>query len=51
VPQTLREHPWLATLRSSPRFPGLVEQAEAGRRLALDAFHEAGGEALLGASG
>jgi eukaryotic-like serine/threonine-protein kinase len=48
VPQALREHPWLATLRSSPRFTGLVEQAEAGRRLARDAFHEAGGEALLG---
>jgi tetratricopeptide (TPR) repeat protein len=49
VPQALREHPWLSSLRSSPAFPGLVERAEARRSQALVAFRDAGGETLLGA--
>ena len=51
VPFALRGHPWLASLRADERFPALVERAEAHRRLALAAFREAGGEALLGAAG
>ena len=31
VPQALREHPWLSSLRASPAFAGLVERAEARR--------------------
>ena len=51
VPQALAGHPWLATLRSGPRFADFVAQAGAGRQLALAAFREAGGEQLLGATG
>jgi serine/threonine-protein kinase len=51
VPQALREHPWLESLRGSPAFDALVERAEADCRLARAAFREAGGEALLGAPG
>jgi serine/threonine protein kinase/tetratricopeptide (TPR) repeat protein len=50
VPLALRDHPWLASLRGAPRFPALVERAERDRGLALAAFREAGGEALLGAA-
>jgi len=49
VPQALREHPWLSTLRTQPGFAGLVDKAEERRRQALAAFRDAGGEALLGA--
>ncbi len=35
-------------LRSLPAFQTLLAEAEAGRRQALAAFHEAGGEPLLG---
>ena len=35
-------------LRGTPAFEALVAQAEAGRQRALDAFHEAGGDRLLG---
>jgi tetratricopeptide (TPR) repeat protein len=50
VPQALRDHPWFGALRDAPGFAGLVERAEEGRRHALVAFREAGGEALLGAT-
>jgi serine/threonine-protein kinase len=49
VPQAIREHPWLGSVRDAPRFGLLVERAEAESRLALAAFREAGGEAVLGA--
>jgi serine/threonine protein kinase len=48
APQGLRIHPWLAPLRGEATFASLVERAEASRRLAAEAFHEAGGPALLG---
>ena len=48
VPQALRGHPWLASIREDPAFAALVERAEASRREAERAFREAGGPALLG---
>jgi hypothetical protein len=48
VPQALREHPWLEPLRGGAVFAGLVERTEEESRLALAAFRDAGGEALLG---
>jgi hypothetical protein len=47
-PQALRVHPWLAPLHGDPAFTGLLERAEAAHRQAAEAFHEAGGPALLG---
>ena len=41
--------PQFAALRSDPAFRALLEEAEAGRRRALAAFLEAGGERLIGA--
>jgi hypothetical protein len=40
--------PQFDALRHDPTFQALVEEAEAGRRQALTAFREAGGERLLG---
>jgi eukaryotic-like serine/threonine-protein kinase len=51
VPQALRDHPWLGVLREMPAFSALVERAEADRALAVVAFREAGGEALVGVAG
>jgi hypothetical protein len=51
VPQALLDHPWLALLRGTPAFSALLARAEADRALAVVAFREAGGEALLGAAG
>jgi serine/threonine protein kinase len=48
VPEALRNHPWLASLRDDAAFAALVGQAEASRRQAERAFREAGGPALLG---
>jgi len=48
VSSTLSGRPHFAALRQDPRFQALLEQAEAGRRQALAAFTEAGGERLLG---
>ena len=49
VPQALREHPWLASVRQGGRLDALAERAEARRREAESAFRDEGGEALLGA--
>jgi hypothetical protein len=35
-------------LRTHPAYPALFAQADAGRQRALAAFHEAGGNRLLG---
>jgi len=48
VPQALA-HPWLEPLRGEPALARLLERAQASRRQAELAFHEAGGPALLGA--
>ena len=48
VASTLRERRQFDGLRSDPAFQTMLEQAEAGRRHALAAFREAGGERLLG---
>ncbi len=45
---TLAHRPQFDGLRSSPAFVALQADAEAGRRRALVAFREAGGERLLG---
>jgi hypothetical protein len=45
---TLTRSPHFDTLRSSPVFVSVLADAEAGRRHALVAFREAGGERLLG---
>jgi tetratricopeptide (TPR) repeat protein len=47
-PGLLGSDPWLASLRGRPEFEELVLRAERGRRASLDAYREAGGEALLG---
>jgi len=49
APSALVSAPWLAGLRRDGRLDALVERASAGRSQALDAYREAGGEALLGA--
>jgi eukaryotic-like serine/threonine-protein kinase len=46
---TLGRQPQFDALRDRPAFRAVLEEAAAGRRLALDAFREAGGERLLGA--
>jgi len=38
-------------MRASPEFASLLSDAEAGRRRALTAFREAGGQRLLGVRG
>ena len=48
VATTLTSRPHFDALRGDPRFQEVVAQAEAGRREALEAFREAGGERLLG---
>ncbi len=48
VPQGLREHPWLSSVRGDPVMAAVVERAEAARRETGRAFLEAGGPALLG---
>jgi non-specific serine/threonine protein kinase len=48
VTPTLSGSPHFDALRSNPAFQEVLSQAEAGRRQALDAFREAGGERLLG---
>ncbi len=48
VAPTLAGRPQFDALRNDPRFQQLLSDAEAGRRLALAAFREAGGERLLG---
>ena len=45
---TLTGRPQFDDVRGEPAFRALVDQAEEGRRRALDAFREAGGEALIG---
>jgi TolB-like protein/predicted Ser/Thr protein kinase len=49
VAPTLAGHRQFDALRGDPRFQQILADAEAGRRRALDAFREAGGEGLLGA--
>jgi tetratricopeptide (TPR) repeat protein len=51
VPDLLRADPWLASLRGRPAFDDLVARAERGRRLSVEAYREAGGDALLGRVG
>lgn len=48
VSQTLAQRPQFDALRAEPAFRALLEQAEAGRRRALDAFRAAGGGQLIG---
>ncbi len=48
VVPTLAGSPAFEPLRSDPAFQALLAQAEAGRRQALAAFHDGGGERLLG---
>ena len=48
VAPTLAGSPQFDSVRSDPVFQGLLAQAEAGRRDALDAFREGGGVRLLG---
>jgi len=43
--------PWLDPLRGDPRFVGILQKAEDGRRRALTEFQRVGGERLLGALG
>jgi eukaryotic-like serine/threonine-protein kinase len=47
-PQALARDPWLAPLRESPDFAGILQRAESGRRQAAASFLEADGERLLG---
>jgi eukaryotic-like serine/threonine-protein kinase len=49
VSPTLSGRPQFDAVRTDPRFRAILEEAEAGRRRALAAFREAGGERLLGA--
>jgi hypothetical protein len=49
VAPTLAGRPQFDALRSDPAFRAVLEEAEAGRRRALTAFREAGGERLVGA--
>jgi serine/threonine protein kinase/tetratricopeptide (TPR) repeat protein len=44
----LTRHPWMAEIRDLSGFADVVRRAERARERALDAFREAGGEALLG---
>jgi TolB-like protein len=44
----LARHPWIAPIRGEPGFSDVLRRAELGRARALDAFREAGGQALLG---
>jgi serine/threonine protein kinase/tetratricopeptide (TPR) repeat protein len=48
VAPTLAERPQFDALRGRPEFRALLAEAEEGRRHALAAFREAGGERLLG---
>jgi hypothetical protein len=48
VAPTLSSRPQFDALRGDPVFQELVAEAEEGRREALEAFREAGGERLLG---
>jgi hypothetical protein len=48
VPDGLRVHPWLRSLRGDGSLSPLVERAEAGRAAAARAYLDAGGPALLG---
>jgi serine/threonine protein kinase/tetratricopeptide (TPR) repeat protein len=48
VPEALRAHPWLESLRGSATWDALVERAEDARAEAERAFREAGGPGLLG---
>jgi serine/threonine protein kinase/tetratricopeptide (TPR) repeat protein len=48
VAQTLANSPQFAALRGQPAFAALLADAENGRRRALAAFRDAGGERLLG---
>jgi serine/threonine protein kinase/tetratricopeptide (TPR) repeat protein len=45
---TLARDPWLDPFRATPAFRAILAEAEAGRRKALAAFRDAGGEGLLG---
>lgn len=46
-PITFARDPWLASLRSLPRYTAIHERATAGHRHAADSFVLAGGQALL----
>ena len=48
VAPTLAARPQFDALRNDPAFRALLEDAEAGRRRALEAFRAAGGERLIG---
>jgi hypothetical protein len=48
VAPTLSNSPQFDAMRNDPAFQALLAAAEAGRRDALAAFREAGGERLLG---
>jgi hypothetical protein len=49
VAHTLKTSRAFDPMRGDPGFQALVAEAEAGRQQALAAFHDAGGERLLGA--
>jgi TolB-like protein len=48
VSPTLAGRPQFEQLRGEPAFRAMLEEAEAGRRRALGAFREAGGQRLIG---
>jgi eukaryotic-like serine/threonine-protein kinase len=50
VAPTLEAYPQFDALRNDSAFRALLEEAEAGRRRALAAFREAGGERLIGSA-
>jgi hypothetical protein len=45
----LDSDPWLDPVRAEPGFAAVRARAEAGRRRAVTAYRDAGGEKLLGA--
>lgn len=45
---TIAREPWLASVRDTPRFAALVDEAETRHRRAAAAFQKAGGDQLLG---
>ena len=48
APDTMAADPWLAPLRTDPRFAEILQEARARGREALAVFRAEGGERLLG---